>query len=223
MRAPAGWSATPCTPTATPARSGPSPPRPRPGRARRSCCAARRRPGLTSAKPRPERRNEGGASGTTSGARAWKKAEAAGERRLDAWSAREDARLAVGTPVGFTGFHDAPVDGQVAVATDSPWVLGRVSAPTRIATYGDTPAAMDVLVEVLLGQAPAPGRLPVRRAGRRATRLLTGVAERRSEGLDEQGRALPGDPGEHQGGLVVPAQGQPLAQLLGDDLHARAS
>ena len=86
-------------------------------------------------------------------------------RRLDVWTAREDARLAVGTPVGFSGFHDAPVDGTVAVATDSPWVLGRVGAPTRIATYGDTPAAMDVLVEVLLGEAPAPGRLPVRVAG----------------------------------------------------------
>ena len=36
-------------------------------------------------------------------------------------------------------------------------VLGRVAAPTRIATYGDTPAAMQVLVEVLIGQAPAPG------------------------------------------------------------------
>ncbi|WP_310246860.1 glycoside hydrolase family 3 N-terminal domain-containing protein [Nocardioides sp. BE266] len=97
--------------------------------------------------------------------RAWKKAEARRERRLASWTAREDARLAAGTPVGFTGFHDAPVDGDVAVATDSPWVLGRVSAPTRIATFGDTPAAMDVLVEVLLGKAPAPGRLPVRVAG----------------------------------------------------------
>ena len=47
------------------------------------------------------------------------------------------------------------------MATDSPWVLGRVTAPTRIATYGDTPAAMQVLVEVLTGQAPAPGRVPV--------------------------------------------------------------
>ena len=47
------------------------------------------------------------------------------------------------------------------MVTDTPWVLGRVTAPTRVATYGDTPAAMQVLVEVLLGQAPAPGRLPV--------------------------------------------------------------
>ena len=86
-------------------------------------------------------------------------------RRLDAWTAREDARLAVGTAIGFTGFHDAPVDGAIAVATDSPWVLGRVSAPTRIATYGDTPGAMEALVDVLLGNATAPGRLPVKVAG----------------------------------------------------------
>ncbi|MCW2736144.1 hypothetical protein, partial [Nocardioides sp.] len=120
---------------------------------------------LASARPRPERRPREGKRHFTMRKRAWKKAEARRVRRLDAWTAREDARLAVGTPVGFSGFHDAPVDGAVAVATDSPWVLGRVSAPTRIATYGDSPGAMDVLVEVLLGEAPAPGRLPVRVAG----------------------------------------------------------
>ena len=37
------------------------------------------------------------------------------------------------------------------------------------------------------------------------------------------GRRPAGGPGEHEGGLVVPAQGQPLAQLLGDDVDARAS
>lgn len=95
----------------------------------------------------------------------WTQAEAQRVRRLGEWTAREDARLAAGTPVGFSGYRDAPVDGSVAVATDSPWVLGRVTAPVRIATYGDTPSAMDVLVEVLLGEAAAPGRLPVRVAG----------------------------------------------------------
>ena len=92
----------------------------------------------------------------------WKKAEARRVRRLGAWTAREDARLAVGTGIGFAGFHDLPVDGDVAVATDSPWVLAQVGAPTRIATYGDTPAAMEVLVDVLLGRAKAPGSLPVK-------------------------------------------------------------
>ncbi len=120
---------------------------------------------LVDAAPKPVRRPQEGKRHFKLRKRAWKRAEAARLQRLGAWTAREDARVAVGTPVGFTGFHDAPVDGTVAVATDSPWVLGRVDAPTRIATYGDTPAAMDVLVAVLLGEAPAPGRLPVRVAG----------------------------------------------------------
>lgn len=120
---------------------------------------------LAEARPRPVRRAREGKRHYKRRKRAWKRREARREERLAAWTAREDARLAVGTSIGFTGFHDAPVDASVAVATDSPWALGRVSAPIRIATYGDTPAAMDVLVEVLLGEAPAPGRLPVRVAG----------------------------------------------------------
>ncbi|WP_299922543.1 glycoside hydrolase family 3 N-terminal domain-containing protein [uncultured Nocardioides sp.] len=120
---------------------------------------------LTDAKPRPERRKKERKRAYQSRVRAWERSEARRERRLDAWNAGEEARLAAGTQVGFTGFKDAPVDGQVAVATDSPWVLGRVAAPTRIATYGDTPAAMQVLVEVLTGQAAAPGRLPVTVSG----------------------------------------------------------
>jgi beta-N-acetylhexosaminidase len=120
---------------------------------------------LTDAKPRPERRKKEKKAKLKRRVRAWKKAEAVRVRRLDAWTAREDARLAAGTAIGFTGFHDAPVDGTIAVATDSPWVLGRVSAPTRIATYGDTPGAMQALVDVLLGNATAPGRLPVKVAG----------------------------------------------------------
>jgi beta-N-acetylhexosaminidase len=120
---------------------------------------------LADARPRPERRPKEGKRAYKVRKRAWKKAEATRVRRLAAWTAREDARLAVGTPVGFSGFHDAPVDGDIAVATDSPWVLGQVSAPSRIATYGDTSGAMDVLVEVLLGEATAPGRLPVRVPG----------------------------------------------------------
>lgn len=116
---------------------------------------------LVRAHPRPERRRHEGRQHYRERRREWRRAEVRRERRLARWTAQEDARLAVGTSVGFTGYHDAPVDGEVAVATDSPWVLGQVAAPTRIATYGDTPAAMDVLVEVLRGEAAAPGRLPV--------------------------------------------------------------
>lgn len=97
--------------------------------------------------------------------RRWERRESERERRLARWESREDARLAAGTAIGFVGYRDAPVDGAIAVATDAPWVLGSVTAPVRIATYGDTPGAMWVLVEVLLGRAPAPGRLPVRVRG----------------------------------------------------------
>ncbi|RYB93270.1 beta-N-acetylhexosaminidase [Nocardioides oleivorans] len=122
-------------------------------------------PRLALAAPRPERKKHEGKQHFRKRVKAWRKAEAMRELRLGRWTAREDARVAAGTQVGFTGYHDAPVDGTIAVATDTPWVLGRVGAPTRIATYGDTPAAMQALVEVLLGRASAPGQLPVKVAG----------------------------------------------------------
>ncbi|SEC51294.1 beta-N-acetylhexosaminidase [Nocardioides exalbidus] len=122
-------------------------------------------PGLATAAPRPERRKHEGRKHFKARTKAWRRAEARREVRLGRWTAREDARVAAGTQIGFSGYHDAPVDGTIAVATDTPWVLGRVGAPTRIATYGDTPAAMQALVEVLLGRATAPGHLPVEVAG----------------------------------------------------------
>jgi beta-N-acetylhexosaminidase len=82
-------------------------------------------------------------------------------QRLAVWTAEEEARLASGTSIAFTGYGDGPVSADVAVATDTPYVLGRSRAPVRIATYGDTPGAMASLVDVLLGDVPAPGRLPV--------------------------------------------------------------
>jgi beta-N-acetylhexosaminidase len=120
---------------------------------------------LAQAEAEPERRKREGKRHFRKRHRAWKKAEAIRLSKLAAWTAREDARVAVGTPIGFTGFHDSPIDGEIAVATDSPWVLGRVTAPVRIATYGDTPGAMNVLVDVLLGRASAPGQLPVTVSG----------------------------------------------------------
>ena len=71
---------------------------------------ARRSPpaGLTSAKPRPDRRKKERKRAYQRRVRAWEKAEARRERRLDAWSAGEDARLAAGTQIGFTGYRDAP-------------------------------------------------------------------------------------------------------------------
>jgi beta-N-acetylhexosaminidase len=120
---------------------------------------------LITAEPRPERGKKERKRHYKQRVQDWRKAEARRVRRLGSWTAREDARLAVGTGIGFSGFHDAPVDGDVAVATDSPWVLGRVGAPVRVATYGDTSGAMEVLVDVLLGRTTAPGRLPVKVSG----------------------------------------------------------
>ncbi len=52
-----------------------------------------------------------------------------------------------------------PVD--VLVALDRPAVLGRVGARVKLATYGDTATTLGVLVDVLLGDRSASGRLPI--------------------------------------------------------------
>ncbi len=91
----------------------------------------------------------------------WRARERRRTDRLATWQDREEARLAQGTQVGFAGYGDGPVSGDVAVAVDTPYVLGSSEAPIRIATYGDTPGAMRALVAVLQGRAAAPGRLPV--------------------------------------------------------------
>lgn len=93
--------------------------------------------------------------------RAWQSRERKRSAALERFVVAEDARLARGTSIGFTGFQDATHDGEIAVATNTPYVLGSVRAPVRIATYGDTPGAMSALVDVLLGKAKAPGSLPV--------------------------------------------------------------
>ena len=79
-------------------------------------------------------------------------------------TAARAARLAVGragTTVRLAGLGAGPQTGDVVVATDTPYVLGRSTAPVKIASYGDSPGAMRALVSVLLGRAAAPGRLPV--------------------------------------------------------------
>jgi len=74
-----------------------------------------------------------------------------------------------GTRVAFAGYGDLSVQGDVVVAVDSPYVLGRSRATVKVATYGDTPGAMAALVDVLTGRARGPGRLPVPVAGVRRT------------------------------------------------------
>jgi beta-N-acetylhexosaminidase len=120
---------------------------------------------LARAEPAPKRGKKERAKAYDRRRRAWKARERRRTAALARWTAAEDARLAAGTGIGFTGFQDATHDGEVAVATDTPYALGSVSAPVRLATYGDTPGAMSALVDVLLGRAKAPGRLPVEVAG----------------------------------------------------------
>ncbi len=66
-----------------------------------------------------------------------------------------------GTTVRLLGHGDGAARGDVVVALADPFVLGASRAPVRLATYGSTPGALGALVDVLLGRAPAPGRLPV--------------------------------------------------------------
>jgi beta-N-acetylhexosaminidase len=75
-------------------------------------------------------------------------------------------RTAKGTTVRLVGYPNRSVRGDVVVAMDTPYVLGRsVARRARLATFGDTPGAMRALVSVLLGRSSAPGRLPVPVAG----------------------------------------------------------
>ncbi len=67
--------------------------------------------------------------------------------------------------VALRGYGAGPTSADVVVATDTPYLLGSSEAPVLLATFGDGPAAMRALVDVLLGEASAPGRLPVRVAG----------------------------------------------------------
>ncbi|WP_426246845.1 glycoside hydrolase family 3 protein [Nocardioides sp. LHG3406-4] len=83
------------------------------------------------------------------------------KKKLRRWRRLEPTPVYHGTPMAFTGYRGAASSAPIVIATDAPYVLGQVSAGVRIATYGETPGAMSALVDVLLGKAPATGRLPV--------------------------------------------------------------
>ena len=117
---------------------------------------------LAVAKPRPHKRKGEWRRHFRDRRKRWQRHERTRIERLDRWHAREQVRLDSGTAIAFVGYRDAALDADIVVATDSPWVLARVSAPIRIATYASTPGAMEALVEVLAGKQSAPGRLPVR-------------------------------------------------------------
>lgn len=82
--------------------------------------------------------------------------------RFYAAARRAGLRTGAGTSVALVGYGGAGASADVVVTLDTPYPLGRSSARVaRIAMYGDTPGAMRALVDVLLGRARAPGRLPV--------------------------------------------------------------
>ena len=60
-----------------------------------------------------------------------------------------------------------PRASDIVVALDRPAVLGRSSARVKLATYGETPAAILALADVLMGQQKAPGHLPLAVPGTR--------------------------------------------------------
>lgn len=120
---------------------------------------------LTTVTPPPERRKKESRKAFARRKAAWQQRERRRTSALSRFLAAEDARLDQGTNIGFSGYQDAVHDGEIAVATNTPYVLGSVQAPVRIAAYGDTPGAMSALVDVLLGKAKAPGSLPVKVAG----------------------------------------------------------
>ena len=120
---------------------------------------------LTSAEPAPRRTKKEKVQAFQRRTQAWQARERRRRAALSRFLAAEEARLAQGTAIGFTGYQDPAYDGEIAVATDTPYVLASLGAPVKIATFGDTAGAMSVLVDVLLARAPAPGSLPVPVAG----------------------------------------------------------
>ncbi|MHA7275188.1 glycoside hydrolase family 3 N-terminal domain-containing protein [Arthrobacter sp. Hz1] len=87
------------------------------------------------------------------------------QRFTDAAGERGVTVGAGGTTVSLVGGSSGAAPAEIAVALDAPWWLEAVDAPVKIAAYGDTPGAFAAVLDVLTGDAPAPGRLPVEAAG----------------------------------------------------------
>ncbi|MCW2832917.1 MAG: ybbD [Nocardioides sp.] len=120
---------------------------------------------LSTPEPAPRRQKKEKVKAFRRRVQAWEVRERRRGSELSRFLAAEESRLAAGTNIGFTGYQDLAHDGEIAIATDTPYVLGTLQAPVKIATFGDTAGAMSVLVEVLLGRTATPGSLPVPVAG----------------------------------------------------------
>ncbi|HLN77589.1 MAG TPA: glycoside hydrolase family 3 N-terminal domain-containing protein [Nocardioidaceae bacterium] len=82
--------------------------------------------------------------------------------RFNAAAAKAGLRTGSGTRVALVGYGGGGRRSDVVVTMDTPYALGSSSTRVaKIAMYGDTAGAMRALVQVLLGKARAPGRLPV--------------------------------------------------------------
>ncbi|WP_289017505.1 glycoside hydrolase family 3 protein [uncultured Ornithinimicrobium sp.] len=82
-------------------------------------------------------------------------------QRFERAAERAGLPLGTGTTVELLRPGQGPYGAQVSVALETPYLLAASGAPRKVALYGDTPGAMDALVAVLTGDAPAPGQLPV--------------------------------------------------------------
>jgi beta-N-acetylhexosaminidase len=75
---------------------------------------------------------------------------------------RAGLRIGSGPRVALLGYGALPARADIVVSLDTPYVLALSKAAiAKIALYGSTPEAMTALVDVLIGRAHAPGRLPV--------------------------------------------------------------
>ncbi|MDQ0868594.1 beta-N-acetylhexosaminidase [Arthrobacter sp. V1I9] len=75
-------------------------------------------------------------------------------------AARHGLTLGSGPLVSLIPYNGRPAGGDIAVALDAPWPLQHSTAPVKVALYGRTQGAFDALAAVLVGKAPAPGKLP---------------------------------------------------------------
>lgn len=71
-------------------------------------------------------------------------------------------KVGSGTSVALLGTGTASATADVVVALDAPYGLARSQAASKIALYGRTVGAFEALVDVLMGKASAPGKLPVK-------------------------------------------------------------
>lgn len=80
-------------------------------------------------------------------------------------AAAKESGLKVGSSgptVALAGYGSAPMNADVVVATDGPWVLADSTAPAKVALYSATPNSFSALVAVLRGKVTATGKLTTR-------------------------------------------------------------